>query len=190
MRRFFFSCPPSPSPRSLSLASRFAPAVGGGGGGTDETAADATLRGVSGGVDTTTGGDGATPTIFDGEAAVMLGMLPPISVGVVMAPVCGDGMEHVEFERAGDAGRPMGPPPTAVAGGDGAANDAMGPRGGGLANAAVGAGVGGTEMPLGPASSPVYAAPSSPGENERVEQKPSDDVMRRVRPSVDLEGGE
>jgi hypothetical protein len=32
----------------------------------------------------------------------------------------------------------------------------------------------------------VYGSPSSEGEKVRVEQKPSEEVMRRVRPSLDL----
>jgi hypothetical protein len=35
-------------------------------------------------------------------------------------------------------------------------------------------------------TSPVYAWPSSVGEKDRVEQKPSDDVISSVRPSLDL----
>jgi hypothetical protein len=35
-------------------------------------------------------------------------------------------------------------------------------------------------------NSPVYCCPSSPGAKVRVEQKPSEDVIRRVRPSLDL----
>jgi hypothetical protein len=35
-------------------------------------------------------------------------------------------------------------------------------------------------------TSPVYGWPSSPGENVSVEQKPSEDVIKRVKPSVDL----
>lgn len=34
--------------------------------------------------------------------------------------------------------------------------------------------------------SPVYCVPSSPGVNESVEQKPSDEEMSSVRPSPDL----
>lgn len=32
----------------------------------------------------------------------------------------------------------------------------------------------------------VYCCPNSPGRNERVEQKPSDELIINVRPSVDL----
>lgn len=35
-------------------------------------------------------------------------------------------------------------------------------------------------------TSPVYSWPSSPGAKVKVEQKPSEDVMSRVKPSVDL----
>lgn len=34
--------------------------------------------------------------------------------------------------------------------------------------------------------SPWYTCPSSPGAKDRVEQKPSDEVMRSVSPSFDL----
>jgi hypothetical protein len=34
--------------------------------------------------------------------------------------------------------------------------------------------------------SPLYSWPNSPGVNERVEQKPSEEEIRRVEPSVDL----
>ncbi len=36
---------------------------------------------------------------------------------------------------------------------------------------------------------PWYCCPSSPGMKLRVEQKPSEEVMRRVRPSMDLRVG-
>ena len=32
----------------------------------------------------------------------------------------------------------------------------------------------------------VYGCPSSPGANERVEQNPSDELMSKVKPSLDL----
>lgn len=35
---------------------------------------------------------------------------------------------------------------------------------------------------------PVYGCPNSPGENERVEQKPSDELIIKVNPSFDLPG--
>jgi hypothetical protein len=35
-------------------------------------------------------------------------------------------------------------------------------------------------------TSPLYISPSSPGAKVRVEQKPSEEVIRRVWPSVDL----
>jgi hypothetical protein len=35
--------------------------------------------------------------------------------------------------------------------------------------------------------SPVYTWPSSPGAKVRVEQKPSDEVISKVRPSADLQ---
>lgn len=47
--------------------------------------------------------------------------------------------------------------------------------------AAVGTGV----LAFAEASSPVYTWPSSPGVNERVEQKPSEDDISSVRPSLD-----
>lgn len=33
---------------------------------------------------------------------------------------------------------------------------------------------------------PVYGCPNSPGANERVEQKPSEELMTKVNPSLDL----
>tara|TARA_R110002060_G_scaffold65221_1_gene74236 strand:+ start:546 stop:983 length:438 start_codon:yes stop_codon:yes gene_type:complete len=36
-------------------------------------------------------------------------------------------------------------------------------------------------------TSPTYLSPSSPGAKVRVEQKPSEEVIRRVKPSLDLE---
>ena len=50
--------------------------------------------------------------------------------------------------------------------------------------------VAGTEPSVGCAKvgcGPVYTAPSSPGAKDRVEQKPSVEDMRSVRPSLDLE---
>lgn len=49
----------------------------------------------------------------------------------------------------------------------------------------------GTEVAGGPGclmlgTSPVYLSPSSPGENESVEQKPSEDEISNVKPSGDL----
>lgn len=47
-----------------------------------------------------------------------------------------------------------------------------------------------TAVPDNPAfggpSSPLYTSPSSPGENDKVEQKPSEDDINRVNPSLDL----
>lgn len=39
---------------------------------------------------------------------------------------------------------------------------------------------------FGGGTSPLYTSPSSPGEKERLEQKPSEDEIINVRPSLDL----
>jgi len=40
---------------------------------------------------------------------------------------------------------------------------------------------------LGVGTVPVYGVPNSPGENASVEQKPSDELITSVKPSLDLE---
>lgn len=97
-----------PSSFSLSLASRFVPAV-----------ADTLLRGVSGGVVI------GTPVTLPVLAAATVGTVPPIRGGLLITPLepaagC-VATDEVELDLAGDAGR-CGAADT-DAGGDGAVNE-------------------------------------------------------------------
>lgn len=112
-------------------------------------------------------------------------------------------MELVEFVRVGDAGRPE----TAAEVGWVVVSDGGGlegvrwrdrpgnGEGGQTAEVGVGMGVFWEESEMGcwvetPGfvvdESGMYGSPSSEGEKVRVEQKPSEEVMSRVRPSLDL----
>lgn len=147
-----------------------------------------------------------TPVTLPEFAAVRPGTCPTISDGLVMTPAC-DGcvtIDDVEFDRAGDDGRWLTNEASEAAGGDGAVRELPESRcrwcdpfgnGDGGANTDVGVGTGvfwfdETAVPdttlvfFGP-TSPVYTSPSSPGAKDRVEQKPSDDEMSSVRPSLD-----
>lgn len=103
-------------------------------------------------------------------------------------------IDEVEFDRVGEDGRIEAP-----AGGDGAAKPVDDVRwwlrGNGEGGAmAVGVAMGvfcDDEVAVRDAClvvgmSPTYSWPSSPGVKVRVEQKPSEDVIRRVMPSFDL----
>ncbi len=99
--------------------------------------------------------------------------------------------DDVEFERVGlGGGSGAGEADGASTGVDWRSND-------GGADAAVGVGTGvacaddAVEMGAGDgwcavSTWPVYTCPSSPGLKVRFEQKPSDELMSKVRPSLDL----
>lgn len=117
---------------------------------------------------------------------------------------CVEMMELVEFVRVGEAGRPETAAEAdwvAVASAGGGLEgvrwrDRPGNGDGGqTAEVGVGMGVFWEEREMGCGvgtsgfvvdESGVYGSPSSEGEKVRVEQKPSEEVMRRVRPSLDL----
>lgn len=176
---------------SFSLASRLVPA-----------ALTIMVRGVSGGVAT------GIPVTFVELEAVKAGTLPAMSVGLLTTPVGTDdgcvAIDDVEFDLVGDGGRWEAG--SNEAGGDGAANELAELRcwgceplgnGDGGAKLVVGVGVGvfcveltlfmlaPPAMVLGGPISPLYMSPNSPAAKERLEQKPSDDEIINVRPSLD-----
>lgn len=120
--------------------------------------------------------------------AVTEGTVPSVGVGLLTTPpeaCCKDdcvATEQVEFERAG------------LAGGTGAVVvvDALFALAGDCKCVGVGKGVRFATWLLEFAAfcpkevGPAYSWPNSPGANERVEQKPSEELMTNVNPSVDL----
>lgn len=120
--------------------------------------------------------------------AVTEGTVPSVGVGLLTTPpegCCKDDCvdtEQVEFERAG------------LAGGTGAAVvvDALFALAGDCKCVGVGKGVRFATGLLEVAAfcpeevGPAYGCPNSPGANERAEQKPSEELMISVNPSVDL----
>jgi hypothetical protein len=120
-------------------------------------------------------------------AAVTDGTDPRVGVGLLTTPAgvcCEDcvATEQAELERAGLAG---GIGPVFVVGkpcvltGDGTCADVD-------KGVAFAAGVLGLAVLWPTEVGPVYTCPSSPGAKERVEQKPSEELMINVNPSVDL----
>ena len=99
----------SASSASASSASRFEPAVRAG------CDSEIPAWGVSGGVLTDEDGRAIPPTFFDageGLVAVRLGMLPPISGGLLITvpyDATAEVADEVELDRAGEMGRPSGP---------------------------------------------------------------------------------
>lgn len=143
------------------------------------------------------------------EAAIF-GTFPDTSGGLEITVPCAGvayedwvAMEDVEFERVGEDCRTVGP--SGAAGGDAAVDKLEEVRwwwllvlvkGDGGAMVEVGVAIGvfcveDTAVPLttgcfAVGTSPVYICPSSPAAKVRVEQKPSDELMSNVRPSLDL----
>lgn len=151
------------------------------------------LPGVSGGVVM------GTPVTLPELAAVMLGTLPPMRGGLFITEAC-VATDDAEFDRVGDGGRAF--PYDVVGGGDGAGNEVAEFRcwwlgnGEGGAKSEVGVGIGVAWLDVVPVeideaflaltNSPSYSWPNSPGVKERVEQKPSEEEISSVEPSVDL----
>lgn len=127
----------------------------------------------------------------DGLLAATLGTLPRVGVGLLT--ICDDRVatDDVELERVGlGGGSGAGEADGANTGvgclsNDGGADTAVG-VGTGVACAddvvEIGAGDGWCAV----GTWPVKTCPSSPGAKVRFEQKPSDELMSKVRPSLDL----
>ncbi len=130
---------------------------------------------------------GTPPTeVVVAVAAAMLGTLPNVGVGFVIIAFGGgvgakvdDCTEEIEFERAGLDGRIVGA-------GDEGGRDGVGGFGVGPGVACGDAKAAGIVGWCSVGTLPGYTCPSSPGVKERVEQKPSEELIRRVSPSVDL----
>jgi hypothetical protein len=127
----------------------------------------------------------------DGFVAATLGTLPKVGVGLLLI-ICDDcvAIDDVELDLLG------------LGGGSGAGEGAstgvhcLSKVGGADAAVGVGTGVGCDEDPVETGAGdgwwalgtwPVNICPSSPGLKVRVEQKPSDELMSNVSPSLDLE---
>jgi hypothetical protein len=171
----FFSPPPTPSSFSLSLASLFMPLT-----------ELVVLLGVCGGVVI---GMPVYPAVIPGSA-------PPTNVGLeITVPVFPTtpgcvAMLDVEFDLVGEEGRAGS---ERLEGVRWCVCDVDGKGDGGAIEVGVAMGVF-CEEALGimgcfaVGTSPLYISPSSPGWKVRVEQKPSEEVIRRVWPSVALGG--